>query len=209
MLSHEIKALVEQATVSLTPGRGRGSLVNGSLILTAAHCVPFECYDRETKLDELRRPIIIRNIPDGDKGILTKPFAAEPVEDVAVLGALDKQEDAEQFKAFCERTTPLKLCDAEFPLFNKFPVHVFTHEGGWVAGLAQQCQINGTALLVEFEKSIPGGTSGSPIINNDGVVVGIISWVSEPNSNGRCSGSAPRPMLTLPVWMVRYIQDNS
>lgn len=208
MLSHEIKALVEQASVSLTPGRGRGSLVKGSLILTAAHCVPFECYDRETKLDELRHPIIIRNTPDGD-GILTKPFAVEPVEDVAVLGILDQREAAEQFEGFCERTTPLKLCDAEFPLFSKFPVQVFTHEGVWVSGLAQQGQTNGTALHVEFEEPIPGGTSGSPVLNNGGEVVGIISWVSEPNSNGQCGGSAPRPMLTLPVWIVRQIKDNS
>ena len=152
--------------------------------------------------------MLIRNTPD-DEGILTKPFAVEPVEDVAVLGALDAPEHAERFEDFCKRATPLKLCDEEFALFDPFPVHVFTHEGEWVSGRAQQGQTNGTALHVAFEEPIPGGTSGSPVINNDGEVVGIISWVSEPNSSRQCGGSAPRPLLTLPVWIVRQIKDNS
>jgi hypothetical protein len=135
--------------------------------------------------------------------------------EAAILGSVDAQrgadaeEQAERFERFCEKTTPLKLCDADFPLFEPFPVYVFTHEGIWVSGVSKQTRLNSTALHVEFNRPIPGGTSGSPVVNDEGEVLGVISWVSEPNPNALCAASVPRPMLTLPVWTVQQIQRSA
>jgi len=118
MLSHEIKAIVEQASVSLIIGRGRGSLITGSLILAAAHCVPRECYGGATTLDDElgiisyphpigSNPMNIET-PNGDV-IATKPFAVEPVADVAVLGAPDARADCTQSNRFYVAHVPYVL----------------------------------------------------------------------------------------------------
>ena len=58
----------------------------------------------------------------------------------------------------------------------------------------------------QFEEQIEGGTSGSPIINDTGELIGIVSHVSIINSEGHKSyGLIPRPHLALPVWIYNRI----
>ncbi len=152
----------------------------------------------------------IEEIKTGERELKVAPLAVEPVSDLAVLGSLDDQEftkEAEDFEEFCEHTNPVPLCRRDFGLFQKFIVHIYTHKGIWVTGSAMQCCEDAQALSVEANEQIEGGTSGGPIINDSGDLVGIVSHFSlaaEPQN--KCSGLTPRPHLALPVWVCRRIQ---
>ena len=144
MLYDKLKQQIEQATITVKTaarGSGRGFLVGGDLIVTAAHCTDFST-DSSMPLGDFYLQIVETRL---GKCLLT-PYAVEPVADVAVLGAPDNQEPAfgknvELFESFCEETTPLRLCTEEFELFEPFPVYVFTHEGDWIRGSAKLCRL--------------------------------------------------------------------
>jgi Trypsin-like peptidase domain len=90
------------------------------------------------------------------------------------------------------------------------PVHVLTHKGTWVTGNAQRFgSLNSPpagSVWVKFSTQIEGGTSGSPVIDDNGLLVGVISHSSD-NPKGRvCDGLIPRPHLALPVWVWSYIK---
>jgi CBS domain-containing protein len=134
------------------------------------------------------------------------PLAVEPVNDIAVLGKPDIPKYAMEFEDFCEKIKPVPLCTSDFALFEKFNIHIYTHKRNWVTGLAQQCSENATTLFIEADEPIEGGTSGGPVINDLGELVGIVSQTLE-DMKGRHKpvGPIPRPHLTLPVWVCRRI----
>ncbi len=151
----------------------------------------------------------VENIRTSRGELKVAPLAVEPVCDIAVLGSLDEQaffEEAGQCERFCEDTEPVPLCFKEFRPFQKFPVFVYTHKHKWVCGRAMQCVRNSPVITVDFDEQIEGGTSGSPIVNELGELVGIISHCSEGGNN--CDGRVPRPHLTLPVWAVKRISSD-
>jgi S1-C subfamily serine protease len=130
------------------------------------------------------------------------PCAVEPMLDIAALEAVDGQalyEECLAFEEFCEATEPAPVSADDFPLGTSVPVHVLTHEGAWVTGRACRYGLRslspGGAAFVEFDAPIESGTSGGPVIDDNGLLVGVISW-----SGGR-HGSIPRPHLALPVWV--------
>jgi hypothetical protein len=70
-------------------------------------------------------------------------LTVEPVLDVAVLGP--GEDDA--FNDFCAATRPVRICTADFPLFDPFPVHILAHHGRWVPAQARQCHVNAPIAL--------------------------------------------------------------
>ncbi len=204
MIRKHIRDDVAKATVTLLRKGGRGVLVSGNLIITAAHCIYFETEGRMA-LDDY----YIEAIKTVHGRLKVAPVAIEPVSDVAVLGSLDNQEfteEADQFEMFCENTKPVPLCLNDFELFQSFPVHIYTHRGTWVAGSAVQTRRDAKKLSIEAGQQIRRGTSGSPIINESGELVGIVSYFDViRRGQQKCSGLAPRPHLALPVWVCRRI----
>jgi S1-C subfamily serine protease len=86
------------------------------------------------------------------------------------------------------------------------PVHVLTHKGAWVTGGARRLNAPPAgSVWVAFDVPIESGTSGSPVIDDDGLLVGVISH-SGGNSERGCDGSMPRPHLALPVWLSNRIR---
>jgi len=207
MLDKEIAARVERSTIKVLGKGGQGVLVSGNLIITAAHCVDFKC-EGEMALGDY----FIEKIKAGKRELKVAPLAVEPVSDLAVLGSLDEQEfakEAEDFEKFCEHTNPLPVCRRDFELFQGFRVHIYTHKRTWVTGSAMQCCKDAQSLFVETDDQIEGGTSGGPIINDSGELVGIVSTSSDTGEGQRkSSGSSPRPHLALPVWVCRQIEKG-
>ncbi len=206
MLTDDLKSQIEKATITITGKMGRGVLVAGNLVLTVAHCVEFSC--EYPMADDFFLEAVRTDVEE----FRLTPYAVEPCHDVAALGELDGQQpafsnDVEMFELFCERTTPLRLCLKEFELFRRFPVYVYTHEGKWVTGSAQQCRVNAPSLFVEFDDLIKGGTSGSAIVKEDGEIVALVSIAGGTDENDS-SGPSPRPHLALPVWTVENIRSN-
>jgi hypothetical protein len=216
MLSEQLKAVVEKAAVSITGKGGRGALVESGLIVTAAHCVNFSCeypMAEDFWLEEIKT----------DTGTFRlSPYAVEPCHDVAILGEPDNQQpafqdDVDGFETFCAETEPLRLCLTEFELSQPFPVYVYTHEGKWITGSASQWQNNAPRLFIEFDGLIKGGTSGSPIVNEAGEIVALVSLaggsveIGQKHEDGMpflekgCSGASPRPHMALPVWAINRI----
>jgi V8-like Glu-specific endopeptidase len=62
-------------------------------------------------------------------------------------------------------------------------------------------------IVIEAKKQIEGGTSGSPIVDDAGELVGVVSNTSEGAK--KCTGQAPIPALTLPVWTLQAIKREA
>ena len=200
---------VAKATVTLLGKGGQGVLVSSNLILTAAHCINFS-FKGGMVLGDHR---FFEKIKTGEGELIVAPLAVEPVSDLACLGSLDEQiaaKEAEDFEKFCEQTSPVPLCRRNYEIRKDFRVHIYTHKGTWVTGSAMQSCEDAKALYVEADEQIEGGTSGGPIINDSGELVGIVSHFSlATEGQHQCWGLTPRPHLALPVWVCRRIFGGS
>jgi len=146
------------------------------------------------------------------KGELSvKPLAIEPVNDIAILGSLDDQvfdKEATEYELFCKEINPVKICTDEFKLFDKFPAYIYTHNKTWVMGDAQQCKINANHLMIETENKIEGGTSGSPVINDSGELIGVVSNTNiNKGYTKKFDTVIVRPHLTVPVFIYSVLLD--
>jgi len=203
MPKDSVYADVANATVSILGKGGQGILVNDYSIITAAHCVTFSLKgDMVLGVEPVSEKIKTRH------GELTvRPAAVEPVKDIAVLGELDNErnaKEAEEFWSFCDNTNSVPLCRSDFEFGETFPVHIYTHKGIWVTGNAKS--FGGASLSVVADEQIESGTSGGPIINDSGELVGIVyNFTKTGEGLPKSQGSAPYPALALPVWISRRI----
>lgn len=135
-------------------------------------------------------------------------MVVEPCSDIAVLGSLDNQtfgQEAEDFERFCERTPPVEICTDEFELFDPIHVHVLSHRGTWIDGEVRQTLKGAESLPITTTTKIEGGDSGGPVVNDEGLLIGIVSQSQESTSTGPFDGHIPRPHLAVPVWCSRLI----
>ena len=198
------------AIVDLPEKEGRGVLVAGNFILTAAHCVHFETSG--SMAGGLAFPTF-EKVRTAHGGLNSEVWVVEPVSDVAALGEpspeLIDDPVPDDFREFCEKTKPASLCVDDFKLFEGFPVRIYGLGGEWIEGTAKQCGEDAYHLHVVAAKKIERGASGGPIVNESGELVAIVSWFSEGEP---FDGSAPRPHMALPAWIVRRIlkaQDDA
>ena len=197
-LTEEVANSIALATVKLPDISGQGVLVEGNMIFTAAHCINFSC-EGGLVLGDWK--VVSVETPLGS--IRTAPIAIEPINDIAALGPMDNQEfsaDADSFEAFCEQTRAVPICRREPKIFAPFPVMIRTHTSDWISGTAELCRDGAPVLFVDADEQVLGGTSGGPIINCSGELVGIVSNFSE--ACPECTGSSPRPHLALPAWLL-------
>jgi hypothetical protein len=214
MLSNELRQTIAQACVTLQQSReqggGQGVLIPGNFILTAAHCV----LHGPMTMDDFIPAIS----PRRSTGALirTKVYDVQAVADIAVLGAMDGQgggrssEECEKFEAFCEATTPLPVYMRGLPFQEKFPIYLYTHTEEWVEGFAIQVWRDHPVIWLEVPCQIQDGTAGSPIVTEEGAIVGIVSSGFEhlfPTRTPRCKGRGAVPSLALPAWLVQDIKQ--
>jgi len=61
-------------------------------------------------------------------------------------------------------------------------------------------------LAVEADEQIEGGTSGGPIIRDEGELAAIVSIFSQvAEEQQKFDGLAPRPHMGLPLWICNQI----
>jgi hypothetical protein len=206
-----IKSRVAKATVRLLERQGQGVLVPGGFILTAAHCVNWSCQGEMVLGDYFVEPI---KVASGEV-LKVGPLVVEPVNDIAILGELDNQafyHEANAFEEFCENTVPIPICCDEFcpaDLLRERPkpfrAHIRTHKRKWITAKATQYVRKATTLWLALESAIEGGTSGGPVVNDRGELLGVISigWgIGSPKKGLRDhEGRIARPHRTLPVWV--------
>jgi hypothetical protein len=191
------KDRVEKATVRLHKRRGRwgacGVFVPGGHILTAAHCITW----KGTGMMALGEPFLEPVETSDGRILVTQVCAVEPVADIAVLGPPDDQMFSEQFLDFEESIEQLPCVPISlrtYPFGKSFEVEVFTHKRQWLKAkaTAYRCKSN---LCLEASDQIEGGTSGSPVIDKKGRLVGLVSSCMEGKPY---SGNMPAPFQALP-----------
>ena len=208
-MDDSIRRRVALATVTVVKdeeadSKGRGFLVPGGYVLTAAHCLPWSGEGEMPLGDHFLVTIIVA---DGSR-LKGEVVAVEPVSDIAVIASPDGQtfpREANAFDEFVDSTEGLIVCKDEFPLGEAFPIGIFTHEEHWISGSASQWRENAPTLFVETTPAVSGGTSGSAVLNDYGEVVGVVSTASEPadepEGRGTNTGTCARPCQSLPVWV--------
>lgn len=228
MIEKKIQTNVANAIVRVLKSGGQGILVSGNLILTAAHCIEWSP-DRWPLYNES----MIEEIETAKgKKLKVSPYAVEPVNDIAVIGTLEGQlgwqffPESEAFEKFCDKTEPIPLCFRSFKFNQKFPVYIYTHKKTWIEGYAQQYSIDkySPVISVETDKQIEGGTSGGPIINEQGKLIAVVSISSEAfgpsyNKQGKLiaynvpvlgykhEAIHPCPHMALPLWICKRIKE--
>jgi S1-C subfamily serine protease len=202
MLSDEIRRRVELATVQLSALGGQGVLVEGGVVLTAAHCLGWDGTGAMVLGDDFIVEMTTREGHIVKAGIA----AVEPVADIAVLSALDGQrffDESDAFEAWAEAVGGLRVATDEYPLFEHVVVSVLSHTGAWLTGTVMLCDEYAASLAVEAR--VEGGTSGGPIVDAAGRLVGVVSVAGDTPDGAVQTGSCPRPHMALPVWVCRNL----
>jgi len=213
------KARVAAATVRLTKLGGQGVLVPGGYVLTATHCIEWDGSGGMTLGDHYLEPVETKS---GARFNIS-PVAADAISDLAVLGALDNQEfsdDCEKFGRWSEVTDAVELsegferwCRDEPDGEQSFRVHALTHKNEWIAGRASRVwyrdseQDVGARVWVQMDRPIHGGTSGGPIVDDDGRLAGIVSEFNVVEHDQPCDGMQPFAGYALPYWALTRIRS--
>jgi Trypsin len=203
----EIYSRAANATVQCA--WGQGVYVGNGFLITAAHCFS---YDRNmgAKIARGQQVRCVILTAQGERMYVT-PVFIETYSDIAVLGPLNGQTFPKKLTAgyedFCVMTGPVPLCRwriSEFPA--KFRVHIRTHKKTWIQGETNYCGTltkDLTQLSFSTAEAIKAGTSGGPIINDEGELVGVVSVSHDLECE--TLGLCPFPKWTLPAWIYRRI----
>jgi len=181
------------------PGQGgRGFVVEigrQRLIITAAHCLPaLPPAHPGSYLEELTYQALLGPL-GATPTVWAECLFADPVADIAVLGAPDNQElsaEADAYEAMVADVTPLVIADApkrrrkrvQLPYGGRFggpfwvdtpgrcSARLLSLDGKWL-----DCTVtrHPLALSIDQLELVVGGMSGSPIVTTDGRAIGVIS----------------------------------
>jgi hypothetical protein len=228
ILTQPVKDRVAAATVRFERG-GQGVLVPGGLILTAAHVVNWPHTGAgvtlvmgvsESALDVDDEELVQKIDTAGGERLFVYPYAVEQVANLAVLGVLDNDNrwryEADAFKQFCKTTPPVALAVADFQPsivmqweYRPMSAHILTHTGQWIWGQVRLISSGHRTLVLEPIEPIKDVTSGSPVVTDDGFLLGVVSRFQEmgmwcrdnPDDVKALRGIIQRPHLTAPVWL--------
>jgi|RhiMetdeSRZDD1v2_1073273.scaffolds.fasta_scaffold03808_4 hypothetical protein len=209
----EVRARVERATVRLAGRRGLGVLVPDGVIVTAAHLLE-------------RKPIRGRRggwsdcvmIEAGRAMFRAGVRAIDTKLNIAVLTGPDGY-DAAAFANFCDSTVPVSLYTDDIPHDEKTRLygipddatsieiagHVLTHNNGWLGAHVQHIGREDSPFhFVTTAVPVDGGTSGGPVIADDGRLLGVISYLDR----GRNDFTITRVHLAAPVCFVDWMRSR-
>ncbi len=157
---------------------GMASMIEGGYVFTVAHCLPKSARLR-FNFESISAKVCTF---DGKREAKAITYAVDVCSDLAVLteSSLDGERlppaDSKAFKEVFQHGRPAKV--AKTTEARSTPIRIFTHEGNWLTGklspAATEFDLRVLVTLDE-EARVVGGTSGAPIFNNVGEIIGIVS----------------------------------
>jgi hypothetical protein len=224
----------EQVTRAIIKvGDGRGFIVQGRrgrLVVTAGHCLP--AFPPCCSFSETSERTYARLLgPIGEEpSVWAECLFADPISDLAVLGAPDGQElstEAESFEALVDSADPIAVSEGTFRdtapqneeearLRAELGIRPLQECQAWLLSL--DCRWfpcvawhkGGALWLSQSAEPMKGGMSGSPILADDGTAVGVFC-----TSSGRTlddheeGGPNPRLAYNLPAGLLSEILEAS
>jgi hypothetical protein len=207
------KAVVVGNALLVKVGRGRGFAVEQKrglclypkrFVITAAHCLPVVPHapgfrgNWDETLPDLLGPLGRRK-----PKVWAECLFADPIADIAVLGEPDSQELGDEYEAYEElvgSVTPLKIGGA-FAWETPRPAAMITLDGRTLTCTAEH--LGDRLWLENASEPIVGGMSGSPVLDETGAAIGIVSQSSVGRDLGQhhqgMSPRAARPPARLAV----------
>jgi len=145
---------------------GQGVVVPDQIVLTAAHCLPAPqetCFLADQLMARVRRP-------DGKIGIMQAAFI-DAVSDIAALVCLDEApfflDGIDPIAISLDWSRSLFFVDRQFK-----PGRFFSHDVGEVE--MQWKEIANGSAVMNPSRRIFGGTSGGPIVDEEGQLIGLV-----------------------------------
>jgi CBS domain-containing protein len=152
----------------------------------------------------------VETVRHGDVECRGTPIVVEACSDIAVLdmaelasentGRYEREWDA--WDALRATIEPVPFCVAEFEEGKPFRVHIRSHMGKWIDAVATLHRAGHHVVSIKAERQVEGGTSGGPVVNDAGELIGVVSNFSIGDD---CTGMVYRPHLSLPGWFLREI----
>lgn len=189
-------------------GTGMGVLTCNDLILTAAHCLPRMPDLDDPHFDRVR--VKFRPFSGNDQGVALV-VGADACLDLAILsdrtvmnGSFEGNE-GQDFRTCLAQLDPAELLLQDLPINTAIPIHILSHKKVWISGEAIVYSSEDRFLDVtpdEQSDLIEPGTSGAPVFDNNGRVIGIVSSSSDLDGADRSATAAWLPMA-LPGWFLK------
>ena len=181
------------------------------IVVTAAHCLPKRppCQSSEP---ERTYPDVVSPLGTSEPSLMAECMFVDPVADIAVLGAPDHQIFSDAFLAYEEFIRTIDALSLNLntrPMIKPVTGWLLSLDGHWT-----RCRITelpniqspGGLWIAEASAGIEGGMSGSPILLDDGRVIGVVCTSGgredEMHTDG---GPQPKLMNHLPGWLVRRL----
>ena len=188
----------------LTVGQGRGFVVKSAehlLVIMAAHCLPHLPFADPAAEAEQRTYRKLLGLLGDEPTLTTECLFVDPVSGLAVLGPPPESlpDEGDAYKRVVGSAMTFSIAPMEGDSSRGW---LLSLAGNWFS--CNMSHYDGGLWVTEASQGIIGGMPGSPILADDGAVIGVVSCSSGSNGDIHTAGG-PNPCLAhhLPVWLWR------
>lgn len=195
----QLRSSIDEALASMTPGPARSQLIY-ELVRPSLVLIETGPAGRTTDLEELGSGVVVSGrgeiltswhvVASADQLRVTfadgtqspaEVVAQVPENDIAVLMAA--QPPFELFPAVLGNPGAVRVGDEAYTLGNPLGL-AWSMSAGVISGLGRSFELQETRQtlddLIQFDAAVNPGSSGGPLLNRDGQVIGIVAALINP-----------------------------